>query len=69
MITNACATQAIVSVLLNADHSDIELGTVLSEFKDFSRALDPAVSSLMLTVSNGVVPFWFLDSWFGSQQL
>ena len=43
VVKNACATQAILSVLLNASHSDLELGTVLSEFKEFTNTLDPAV--------------------------
>ena len=44
VINNACATQAIISVLLNVGHSDIELGTVLTEFKEFAGQFDPAVS-------------------------
>lgn len=37
IITNACATQAIVNLLLNVDSPHVELGTVLSEFKSFSK--------------------------------
>lgn len=44
VINNACATQAIISVLLNVSHSDMDLGSVLTEFKEFSGPLDPAVS-------------------------
>lgn len=40
MITNACATQAIVSVLLN--RPEIEIGSQLSEFKDFTQSFAPA---------------------------
>ena len=43
VIINACATQAIISVLLNISHSDMELGPVLSEFKEFAKCFDPPV--------------------------
>ena len=43
MINNACATQAIISILLNADHEDVKLGENLSSFKEFSKQFDPAV--------------------------
>jgi ubiquitin carboxyl-terminal hydrolase L5 len=39
VITNACATQAILSVILNAD--DIDIGATLDEFKQFTTSLDP----------------------------
>ena len=44
VINNACATQAILSILLNCQHSDMDLGTILTEFKDFSQSFDPTVS-------------------------
>ena len=39
-INNACATQAILSILMNNDN--IEIGDELKNFKDFTMAL-PAV--------------------------
>jgi hypothetical protein len=48
VITNACATQAIVSVLLNCSHEDLKLGDTLTEFKDFSQAFDAHVRHLQL---------------------
>jgi ubiquitin carboxyl-terminal hydrolase L5 len=40
VIQNACATQAILSVLLNVNHPDIKLGSVLTDFKDFTQSFD-----------------------------
>jgi ubiquitin carboxyl-terminal hydrolase L5 len=40
VINNACATQSILSILLNLDQDKIELGTTLSEFKMFTEGLD-----------------------------
>ena len=47
-IKNACATQAILSVLLNIQHHDIELGPTLTEFKEFAGNFTPAVSRLFV---------------------
>ena len=45
VVQNACATQAIISILMNVKHPDIDLGTVVSEIKDFGMSLDPVVCS------------------------
>uniref|UniRef100_UPI00398E6C7B ubiquitin carboxyl-terminal hydrolase isozyme L5 n=1 Tax=Pristiophorus japonicus TaxID=55135 RepID=UPI00398E6C7B len=51
VINNACATQAIISVLLNCIHPDIELGETLGEFKEFSQSFDAAMKGLALSNS------------------
>ena len=44
VINNACATQAILSILLNAQ--DINIGQKLQEFKDFAQLIPPDVRTL-----------------------
>ncbi|KAK0149143.1 Ubiquitin carboxyl-terminal hydrolase isozyme L5 [Merluccius polli] len=51
VINNACATQAIVSVLLNCAHSDMLLGDTLTEFREFSQSFDAAMKGLALSNS------------------
>mmetsp|Transcript_4184 Transcript_4184/g.6007 ORF Transcript_4184/g.6007 Transcript_4184/m.6007 type:complete len:308 (-) Transcript_4184:1842-2765(-) len=36
--TNACATQAILSVIFNSEHKGVQLGSTLSEFKSFTSS-------------------------------
>lgn len=49
VINNACATQAILSILLNAAHSDIQLGSTLTDFKDFVTSFDAYNKGLALS--------------------
>lgn len=49
VIQNACATQAILSVLLNANHQDIQLGSTLTDFKDFTQSFDAYNRGLALS--------------------
>lgn len=49
MINNACATQAILSVLLNTEHENVKLGSTLSEFKEFTHSFDPHLKGLALS--------------------
>jgi ubiquitin carboxyl-terminal hydrolase L5 len=52
VINNACATQAILSILLNCDHEDLELGKTLTDFKKFTQGFDPASRGLALSNSD-----------------
>lgn len=54
VIPNACATQAIVSVLLNCTHGDLQLGPTLSDFKEFAQAFDPQMRGLTLSNSDKI---------------
>jgi len=49
VINNACATQALLSVLLNVKHEDLSLGDTLSEFREFTKDFDPALRGLSLS--------------------
>jgi len=49
VINNACATQAIISVLLNIQNPEINIGDTLTQFKDFTSAFDPALKGMSLT--------------------
>lgn len=46
LVTNACGTQALLSVILNAP--DAEIGDELKNFKDFAMALDSESRGLAL---------------------
>lgn len=60
MINNACATQAILSVLLNApikkskelNAIGVELGETLEKFKEFTKDFDPTMKGLALSNSD-----------------
>ncbi|XP_054714863.1 ubiquitin carboxyl-terminal hydrolase isozyme L5-like [Uloborus diversus] len=51
VINNACATQAILSVLLNCKHQDMKLGSNLSSFKEFCQTFDATMKGLTLSNS------------------
>ncbi|XP_055331670.1 ubiquitin carboxyl-terminal hydrolase isozyme L5-like [Paramacrobiotus metropolitanus] len=54
VIHNACATQAIVNLLLNTQHSDVQLGQTLSSFKDFTQNFDPMLRGQCLSNSEQI---------------
>ncbi len=45
VIENACATQALLSLLLNCERGDVKLGETLENFKSFVSSFDPEVST------------------------
>nr|CAI5846489.1 unnamed protein product [Callosobruchus analis] len=66
VIENACATQAILSVLLNCRHQDLKLGSTLSDLKEFCQGFDANMKGL--TISNSPVIRTVHNS-FARQQL
>lgn len=60
VITNACATQAILSILLNRD--DIDLGEELSNFKEFTADFGPDVSNVAVIAKSKALNFFIGSS-------
>ncbi|KAJ3628733.1 hypothetical protein MTP99_013177 [Tenebrio molitor] len=58
VIENACATQAILSVLLNCRHADLKLGHTLSELKDFCQGL--CIIHLLDNKFSNLTPLWLI---------
>jgi len=54
VIQNACATQAILSVLLNTEHETMSLGSTLQGFKEFSMSFDSTMKGLALSNSDEI---------------
>jgi ubiquitin carboxyl-terminal hydrolase L5 len=55
LVENACATQAILSVLLNMDPSpSVNLGSTLSDFKSFTDGMDPETRGLAIGDSDSI---------------
>lgn len=66
VINNACATQAILSILLNTSHEDVNLGETLTSFRDFSKQFDPALKGLSISNSD---PIKKVHNSFARQQM
>lgn len=41
MISNSCATHALISILLNCDYDELQLGPTLSRLKEHTKIMDP----------------------------
>uniref|UniRef100_A0A7E4ZVK1 Ubiquitin carboxyl-terminal hydrolase n=1 Tax=Panagrellus redivivus TaxID=6233 RepID=A0A7E4ZVK1_PANRE len=54
VISNACATQAIINLLLNVENPDVTLGSELEDFKNFTSSFDPPNRGLCLSNSEHI---------------
>jgi len=52
VINNACATQAILSVLMNLQDAEIKLGQNLTQLKEFTKEFDPQMKGLTFSNSD-----------------
>jgi ubiquitin carboxyl-terminal hydrolase L5 len=52
--TNACATQAILSVVFNADLSPEDMGSTLAEFKSFTAEFPPNLKGVAISSSEEI---------------
>ena len=48
VITNACATQALLGILLNNEEK-LDIGEDLREFKSFTKLMDPYMKGLSIS--------------------
>ena len=53
VITNACATQALLGIVLNNDDK-LEIGNDLTEFKSFTKLMDPYMKGLSISNSENI---------------
>lgn len=53
VITNACATQAILAILMNNDDK-LEIGNDLNELKNFTKLMDPYMKGLSISNSEKI---------------
>jgi len=54
VINNACATQAILSVLMNIQDTAVTLGSTLAELKEFTSSFDAGMKGLTLSNSEQI---------------
>lgn len=54
VITNACATQAIINILMNIDNSEVNLGETLKQFKSFVVDFDSSMKGTALSNSDKI---------------
>ncbi|KAF7640057.1 Ubiquitin carboxyl-terminal hydrolase [Meloidogyne graminicola] len=54
VITNACASQAIINLLLNINSKDVTLGNTLENFKAFTQSFDAGLRGLTLSNSEEI---------------
>jgi len=54
VISNACASQALINLLLNTNTEEIQLGPTLEQFRSFTSSFDSATRGLALSNSEEI---------------
>ncbi|XP_017490684.1 PREDICTED: ubiquitin carboxyl-terminal hydrolase isozyme L5-like [Rhagoletis zephyria] len=63
IVKNACGTQALISILMNCNHEDLQIGQALTEYKEANKCADAHTRGIALannetirTVHNSFAP-------------
>ncbi|EGT38638.1 hypothetical protein CAEBREN_14335 [Caenorhabditis brenneri] len=54
VIQNACATQAIINLIMNLEDKNVNIGPLLTQYKEFAVEMDPATRGLVLSNSDEI---------------
>uniref|UniRef100_A0A1I7TNT2 Ubiquitin carboxyl-terminal hydrolase n=1 Tax=Caenorhabditis tropicalis TaxID=1561998 RepID=A0A1I7TNT2_9PELO len=54
VIQNACATQALINLIMNIDDPDVKIGELLTQYKEFAADMEPETRGMCLSNSEEI---------------